>query len=67
MADSADRKPDGDDALLDEVSIDLARAIWNIVLLARDEAKARGLVGQAERRRLVDRIKALARVVKGGR
>jgi hypothetical protein len=64
MTEPADRKPDGDDSLLEEVSIDLARAIWNIVLLARDEAKARGLIGQAERRRLVDRIKALAKVVR---
>jgi hypothetical protein len=52
---------DGD---LETASRDFARAIWQTVLLARDEHKARGLIGQATRRRLVEKILKLMRVVR---
>ena len=53
-----------DDGDLETASRDLARAIWQTVLLARSEDKARGLVGQATRRRLVDKILKLVRVAR---
>jgi hypothetical protein len=48
------RVVDDDEGLLKEASSELARAIWQTVLLARDDAKARGLLGQATRSKLVD-------------
>lgn len=53
-----------DDGDLETASRDLARAIWQTVLLARDEHKARGLMGQATRKRLVEKILKLVRVVR---
>ena len=53
-----------DDGELDNASRDVARAIWQVVLLGRDEHKARGLIGKAARKRLVDRIVELMRVVR---
>jgi hypothetical protein len=53
-----------DDAELETVSRDVARAIWQTVLLARDEHKARGLIGQATRRRLLEKILKLVRVAR---
>lgn len=55
---------DPDDGDLETASRDLARAIWQTVLLARDEHKARGLLGQATRRRLVEKILKLMRAMK---
>ncbi len=52
------------DADLEDASRELARAIWQTVLLGRDEAKARGLVGQVTRRKLVRRILELVRLVR---
>jgi hypothetical protein len=53
-----------DDGDVETASRDLARAIWQTVLLARDEHKARGLLGVATRRRLVEKILKLMRVVR---
>ncbi len=53
-----------DDGELENASRDVARAIWQVVLLGRDEHKARGLIGKAARKRLVDRIVELMRVVR---
>ena len=53
-----------EDSDLETASRDLARAIWQTVLLARDEHKARGLMGQATRRRLVEKILKLVRLVR---
>ena len=53
-----------DESELESASQELARAIWQTVLLARDESKARGLLGQTTRRRLVDTIMRVLRVVK---
>jgi hypothetical protein len=53
-----------DDGDLETASRDLARAIWQTVLLARDEHKARGLLGKATRARLVEKILKLMRVVR---
>lgn len=55
---------DPEDSDLETASRDLARAIWQTVLLARDEHKARGLMGQATRRRLVEKILKLVRLVR---
>jgi hypothetical protein len=59
MADRSD-----DDGKLEDASRDVARAIWQTVLLARDEHKARGLLGQVTRKKLVDKIVELMRVVR---
>jgi hypothetical protein len=48
----------------EQASTDLARAIWEVVLLARDEHRARGLVGQVTRKKLVAQILELTRVVR---
>lgn len=56
--------PDEDDGALEDASRDLARAIWQTVLLGRDEHKARGLLGQATRKKLVERIVELMRIVR---
>ena len=53
-----------DDGDLEIASRDVARAIWQVVLLGRDEHKARGLIGKAARKRLVNRIVALMRMVR---
>ena len=53
-----------DDGELENASRDVARAIWQVVLLGRDEHKARGLIGKAARKRLVDRIVELMRAVR---
>jgi len=53
-----------DDGELANASRDVARAIWQVVLLGRDEHKARGLIGKAARKRLVDRIVELMRIVR---
>ena len=49
---------------IEDASRELARAIWQTVLLGRDDAKARGLIGQATRRKLVRRILELVRLVR---
>jgi len=56
---------DEDESLLQEASSELARAIWQTVLLSRDDAKSRGLIGKATRRKLVDQILKLARAARG--
>jgi hypothetical protein len=53
-----------DEAEIEDASRELARAIWQTVLLGRDDAKARGLLGQATRRKLVQRILELMRLVR---
>jgi hypothetical protein len=53
-----------DDPDLEIASRDVARAIWQVVLLGRDEHRARGLIGKAARKRLVDRILELMRLVR---
>jgi hypothetical protein len=58
-ADEEHRDPE-----VEQASRDLARAIWATILLARDEHKARGLIGQATRRRLVEKILRLMRAMK---
>jgi hypothetical protein len=62
---------DVNDGPLEESATELARSIWQVVLLSRDEYKARGLAGKAARRRLVDKILKYARAVRreraGGR
>lgn len=58
----SDSSPDDGD--LEIASRDVARAIWQVVLLGRDEHKARGLIGKAARKRLVDRIVELMRLVR---
>jgi hypothetical protein len=55
---------DADDGKLEDASQELARAIWNVVLLSKDEHKARGLLGKATRKKLVDKILELMRVVR---
>jgi hypothetical protein len=55
---------DRNDSALEDASREVARAIWQTVLLARDEHKARGLLGKVTRQQLVDRILRLARVVR---
>jgi hypothetical protein len=60
-----DPKPvDEDDVLLQATSSELARAIWDVVMVSRNDAKARGLLGQAKRRALVVQILKLARAVR---
>lgn len=58
----SDSSPDDGD--LELASRDVACAIWQVVLLGRDEHKARGLIGKAARKRLVDRIVELMRLVR---
>ena len=53
-----------DDGKLEDASRELARAIWQTVLLGRDEHKARGLIGKATRKKLVERIVELMRIVR---
>jgi hypothetical protein len=53
-----------EDAQLERASKDLARAIWATILLARDEYKARGLLGRATRKSLVEAIVTLMRLVR---
>jgi hypothetical protein len=53
-----------DDPEVEEASREVARAIWQVVLLGRDGDKARGLIGKAARKRLVDRIVELMRAVR---
>lgn len=55
---------DSGDGDLETASRDLARAIWQTVLLSRDDAKARGLIGKATRKKLVDKILELMRIVR---
>jgi len=54
-----------ENAQLEEASEEVARAIWQTVLLSKDDAKARGLLGKATRRNLVTRILDLARAIRG--
>jgi hypothetical protein len=54
-----------EDAQIEDASREVARAIWQTVLLGRDEAKARGLIGQVTCKKLVDRIIQLMRGVRG--
>jgi hypothetical protein len=51
------------DGEIEQASRDVARAIWQTVLLGRNEHKARGLICQATRKKLVDKILDLMRVV----
>jgi hypothetical protein len=62
----ADAPPD-DDGKLEDASREMARAIWQTVLLGRHEHRARGLIGKATRKKLVDRIVELMRIVRGSR
>jgi hypothetical protein len=55
---------DADDAKIEDASRDVARAIWQTVLLARDQHKARGLLGKVTRQKLVDKILELMRIVR---
>jgi hypothetical protein len=55
---------DADDGKLEEASQEVARAIWQTVLLAKDDGKARGLLGKATRKRLVNKILELMRLVR---
>jgi hypothetical protein len=55
---------DHDDGKLEDASREVARAIWQTVLLGRDEHQARGLLGKVTRQRLVDKILELVRVVR---
>jgi hypothetical protein len=59
MADRSEQNGEIEDA-----ARETARAIWNVVLLARDEHKARGLLGKVTRQKLVDKILALMRIVR---
>jgi hypothetical protein len=59
--------PDEDEIRLEDASRELGRAIWQTVLLAQDNGKAKGLLGKATRRQLVQRILDLARLVRGAR
>jgi hypothetical protein len=54
-----------EDAAIEDASQELARVIWQTVLLAKDDARARGLIGKATRRTLVQRIVELMRLVRG--
>ncbi len=47
---------------LEQASHEAARAIWQTVLLARNESEARDLIGKPARKRLVTRILELMRV-----
>jgi hypothetical protein len=58
---------DADDAKIEDASRDVARAIWQTVLLARDQHKARGLLGKVTRQKLVDKILELMRIVRARR
>jgi hypothetical protein len=60
----ADLTPSHDDGKLEDASREVARAIWQTVLLGRDEHRARGLLGNVTRQRLVDKILELMRVVR---
>ena len=60
--DAGGRAPDEVD--IETASNEVARAIWQTVLLGRDEHKARGLIGKATRRRLVEKIIKLMHVVR---
>jgi hypothetical protein len=53
-----------EDAAIEDASQELARTIWQTVLLAQNETKARGLIGKATRRTLVQRIVELMRLVR---
>jgi hypothetical protein len=55
---------DDNEARIEQASQEVARAIWQTVLLSRDEYKARGLLGKATRKRLVERIVELMRIVR---
>jgi hypothetical protein len=59
MADRSD-----DNGTVEEASREVARAIWQTVLLARDEHRARGLIGKVTRQKLVDKILELIRVAR---
>jgi hypothetical protein len=54
--------PFADEKRLEDASRELARAIWAVVLLARDEYRARGLIGRAKRKELVEAIVALMKI-----
>ena len=58
------KRLDVEQADIEEASHEVARAIWQTVLLAKDEHKARGLLGRATRKRLVEKIVALMRLVR---
>lgn len=55
------------DGEIDEASRELAKAIWNVGLVARDGYQARGLLGQAHRRTLVEKIRDLIRLLRSHR
>jgi hypothetical protein len=55
---------DEEDVQIEEASQEVARAIWQTVLLSRDEYKARGLLGKATRKKFVDGIVKLAKIAR---
>jgi hypothetical protein len=60
----ADEKVEVTDVEIEDASREVARAVWNVVLLARDDHKARGLLGRVHRRTLVEKIAALVKLVR---
>ena len=58
---------DDEERALEQASHALGQAIWKNIVLAQDEQKARGLIGRAERKRLVDEILKLARLLRRGK
>jgi hypothetical protein len=52
------------DVQIEEASQEVARAIWQTVLLSRDEYNARGLLGKATRKKLVESIVKLAKIAR---
>jgi hypothetical protein len=67
-----ERRPDLDDVPVTDTEIEdgareVARAVWSVVLLSRNEYQARGLLGRSKRKQLVESIVKLMRLVRGRR
>jgi 3'-phosphoadenosine 5'-phosphosulfate sulfotransferase len=55
------------DGQIETASRELAKSLWDVILLGRDEYKARSMMGRVKRKELVDRILELARLLRGRR
>jgi hypothetical protein len=55
------------DLEIEDGARELARAVWSVVLLTKNEHRARGILGKATRKQLVESITKLMRLVRGKR
>jgi hypothetical protein len=63
----ADDVPPVTDTEIEDGAREVARAMWAVILSTRNDHQARGLMGRAKRKKLVESIVRLMRLVRGQR